>query len=54
MSYYMYEYTIIVQPTNWTYPIKVEANSDGEALIHASQQENVDLEYLSIKNRIEI
>lgn len=50
----MYEYTIIVQPTNWTYPIKIEANDDGDALIKASKQENVDLEYLSIKNRIEI
>jgi len=50
MSKFMYEYTIIVQPTNWTYEIKIEANDVGDALTQASEQENVDLEYLYVKS----
>ncbi|MGM0409225.1 MAG: hypothetical protein ACQEQF_00575 [Bacillota bacterium] len=46
-------YVIGVQPTNWSYTIEIEAESEYEALCIASVQENVDLEYLKIIKRKE-
>lgn len=41
-------YVIGGQPTNWSYPVEIEAESEHEALCKARDQENVGLEYLTV------